>query len=439
MSQESLHVGNFEEIANKFEIEAYSLKIEKPIGVPMKLKSTYDWIFKNKIETVINIIENIGGVCTYRNYYDLRARELYGFNWKNHLSESFEAKCRREVGILKKMNFIKVESFGRTKIFTLLRASKAITTGDYNDKKNIKSLTRVSHFYIMKAFYKYEYYLNSQKFLSGKNGIIAIKTILSMILNEIRKNNNSYGYDVSFIEELIKENDTEAMIRATNRTSEGRNKLGIVRTLTTDVLKIFNGVHRSGHFLSQKPHYLKIFSLNSGEVRLHYVPNFVLISGVRDFDYYENFINRNLILFSTIRRHEKGIVKSNELLDKFKKINLNEAKNLGYDNKLSFFGYAIHILGHNKEYAEKLEKHIRSHLVELRSLTGTNKKNSLEYLKNLKCKETDIEKKYGVNLGTYITNSTERHASKTNEKIERELEKMREGIEDQGNEWEYEY
>lgn len=157
-------------------------------------------------------------------------------------------------------------------------------------------------------------------------------------LNIIKINKNSYNYDLETIEKIVELKSYEKITLYLNNKPEYKHKLGILRTIWTEVGKEFWKLSRQGYSISDTPVYLNLFISDNGEITLHYVPEIIIFDTSRDLEYYRNLSNNLFHLFVNI--------------DKNSTLNLQksyiETEELGY-NHFNRIGYSCLVIGTNEE------------------------------------------------------------------------------------------
>jgi hypothetical protein len=210
----------------------------------------------------------------------------------------------RIINELEDLGFVACDFFNQNKYLYLKKPSLALIDGDYNTgtRNNLAKSLKNNKF--MFALMNVEYFLQNNSILHFSDMHSQLLYITKVIYREIIRTHNKYRYDCSSIEQILDFASINSAIQFIENKPEHECKLGIIRTLWTVVGKLYKSMLLQRQTVLLTPEYLNVFSHDSGEIILHYIPDIVFYDISKDKAFYKEKMQSLFSVFNSIQDND---------------------------------------------------------------------------------------------------------------------------------------
>lgn len=310
-----------------------------PADCSVSIQNKYKEVIELGYAPYIDIIYNCGSFIMQKQLEKLiaknEAEDFVEGTLKNITSK--KAKC------LEKKGFIGGEFLNKNKYIYLRNISFGIPKGKHKngERLNLRKSLKNDNFRI--SILRMEHFINNDEILSIKMAEFHLYKITKQILAKIKDTNNSFGYDIELIEEILHTNSIRKVKELIDKSPEYKHKLDVIRFLWEGMGSIFNKMLSLREALKLDPDYYRTFVNEDGKVFIHYIPNIVMYNISKDNKFFENRINN---LFNDFKK-----IESNNLYQLRQDYEKYEYKKTGIAFR-NVFAYKLTILGENEKRLE---------------------------------------------------------------------------------------
>lgn len=310
-----------------------------PDDCSSSIQRKYREVIESGYAPYIDIIYNCGSFIMQKQLEKLIAKN----DSNSKTKYSYELKSINMVKYLENETFIKSEFLNKNKYIYLRNISFGIPKGKHKngERLNLRKCLKNDNFRI--SILRMEHFINNDEILSIKMAEFHLYKITKQILKKIKDTNNSFGYDIELIEEILHTNSIRKVKDLLDKSPEYQHKLDAIRFLWEGMGSIFNKMLSLREALKLEPDYYKTFVNEDGKVFIHYIPNIVMYNISKDNKFFENRINN---LFNDFKK-----IESNNLYQVRQDYEKYKYKKTGIDFQ-NVFAYKLTILGENKNKLE---------------------------------------------------------------------------------------
>lgn len=283
----------------------------------------------------LDFIYMCGGAIMHKQFCKI----LMAFNDTNSSENSVRVLASRMLKRLEELGFVKSMYVNRQKAILLRYSALSFVCGTYNHSKRINYKADLKNDRFIISLLTSEYALKYGEIVHFNNMFNQLLQITNMIKKKITETDNSYGYSLDLIDEILASNDFTYVLDLINEKPEYKDKLGILRGLWGDLGKEYRKMIKQRQSVSSKPYLLNIYSDLNGEIFLHYVPRIFIFDINNGVDFYKRTVLR---LFNSFYG-----IKGNYLRNLQNEYLKSDRQRFGYEG-YNHIGYVVSLIAYEK-------------------------------------------------------------------------------------------